>query len=158
MTGSVLALLDKDGWYEQPASLEGDPHWKKHAVNFGSGGAQMHVYDVNGDGLPDVITSLAAHMYGLAWFEQKKDASGEITFEKHLIMGDKPEQNRYGVKFSELHAVALVDMDGDGKKEILWQNSTSGDVTYWKLDGLTVSAAGYLMRAVPTVWQIRAAF
>ena len=127
-------LLDKDGWYEQPATLEGDPHWKKHPYNFGNGGAQMYVYDVNGDGLPDVITSLEAHRFGLAWFEQKRDAaSGEITFEKHLIMGDKPEQNRYGVKFGQLHAVALADMDGDGLLDIVtgkrfWAHGPEGDV------------------------------
>jgi hypothetical protein len=129
-----MDLLDKDGWYEQPASLEGDPHWKRHPFDFASknGGSQMYVYDVNGDGLPDVICSTWAHGYGLAWFEQKKDANGEITFEKHLIMGDKPEQNRYGIKFSQLHAVALADMDGDGVMDIVtgkrfWAHGPAGD-------------------------------
>src|SRR5205085_1685872 len=28
-------ILEKDGWWEQPASLIGDPIWKKHPVNFG---------------------------------------------------------------------------------------------------------------------------
>lgn len=129
-----IDLLDKEGWYEQPASLEGDPHWKKHPYDFGrNGGSQMYVYDVNGDGLPDVIASTWAHGYGLAWFGQKKDDKGEITFEKHLIMGDKPEQNRYGVKFSQLHAVALADMDGDGLMDIVtgkrfWAHGPTGDV------------------------------
>src|SRR3954470_3420826 len=54
-------LLEKDGWWEQPKSLEGDPEWKKHPVNFGSGGAHMYAYDVDGDGDNDVITSLEAH-------------------------------------------------------------------------------------------------
>ena len=30
----------------------------------------MYAYDVNGDGLNDVITSIEAHGYGLAWYEQ----------------------------------------------------------------------------------------
>jgi len=29
----------------------------------------MFAYDVNGDGLNDVITSINAHGYGLAWYE-----------------------------------------------------------------------------------------
>ena len=33
-------------------------------------------------------------------------------------MGKEPE-NKYGVKFSELHAIDLVDMDGDGLKDIV---------------------------------------
>jgi hypothetical protein len=128
-----MDLLDKDGWYEQPTSLEGDPHWKRHPAHFGDGGAQMLVCDVNGDGLPDVITSIRAHEYGLAWFEQKKGADGgEPTFEKHLIMGETPAENRYGVKFSQMHALALADMDGDGLMDIVtgkrfWAHGPGGD-------------------------------
>ena len=73
----------------------------------------MYAYDVDGDGDSDVITGLGAHDYGLAWFEQVKDG-GRITFKRHLIMGAKPEESRYGVAFSELHAVDLFDVDGDG--------------------------------------------
>ncbi len=55
----------------------------------------MHVYDVNGDGKADVITSLNAHGYGLAWYEQTtKD--GEISFIKHVILTDKPDLKRAG--------------------------------------------------------------
>ena len=79
----------------------------------------MFAYDVNGDGKNDVITSLHAHGYGLVWFEQKRDEAGEITFEKHLIMGQKPEENAQGVHFSQLHAIALTDINGDGLKDIV---------------------------------------
>lgn len=111
-------VLEKGGWWEQPPSLKGDPLWKDHAFDFGPGGAQMHVYDVNGDGLNDVITSLIAHGFGLAWFEQIKQA-GQTTFRQHTIMNKEPRENRYGLKFSMLHAVELVDMDGDGLKDIV---------------------------------------
>jgi len=36
-----LDLLEKNGWWEQPASLAGDPVWKFHDQPFGEGGAQM---------------------------------------------------------------------------------------------------------------------
>jgi hypothetical protein len=135
-----MDLLEKDGWFEQPASLAGDPEWVPHDVAFaGPGGAQMYAYDVNGDGRNDVITSLAAHGFGLAWYEQQGDGS----FQQHLIMGQKPEENAYGVKFSELHAIDLVDMNGDGIKDIVtgkrfWSHGRIGDpdrndeaVLYW---------------------------
>src|SRR5712672_633409 len=72
-------ILEKDGWWEQPASVNGDPVWVKHPFPFAKAAAQMLVYDVNGDGLNDVITSLDAHGYGLAWFEQIKE-DGKINF------------------------------------------------------------------------------
>ena len=125
-------IIEKDGWWEQPASLANDPLWIKHPVAFGKGGAQMVVYDVNGDGLNDVITSLEAHFYGLAWFEQVKE-NGAITFREHIIMNKEASENRYGVKFSEGHSLDLIDMDGDGLKDIVtgkrfWAHGSHGDV------------------------------
>ena len=136
-------LLEKNGWWEQPASLEGDPLWKHHSFEFSKpGGAQMYAYDVDGDRDNDVITSLEAHGYGLAWFEHVKEGD-KITFKKHLIMGKEPSENKYGIKFSQLHAVDLVDMDNDGIKDIItgkrwWAHGPKGDaepnaaaVSYW---------------------------
>jgi len=138
-----MDLLEKTGWWEQPASLDGDPQWKKHDFAFATfGGAQMFAYDVDGDGLNDVITSLHAHGYGLAWYKQvRKD--GQITFERRLIMGETPQDNPYGVKFSQIHALELLDIDGDGLKDIVtgkrwWAHGPKGDaepdapaVVYW---------------------------
>jgi len=42
-------IVEANGWWEQPKSLEGDPLWTFHAQKFGGGGAQMYVYDVNGE-------------------------------------------------------------------------------------------------------------
>jgi len=74
----------------------------------------MGVYDVNGDGLNDVVTSLNAHGFGLAWFEQKRDSSGDITFARHMIADDYSTTNAGGVTFSELHGATSADLDGDG--------------------------------------------
>ncbi len=137
-----MDLLEKDGWWEQPASLAGDPVWKHHPVTFGTGGAQMYAYDVNGDGLNDVISSLAGHGYGLAWFEQYREGS-EIKFKEHIFVNKLPTENKYGVHFSQLHGIDLVDMDGDGLKDIVtgkrfWAHGPAGDpepnstpVLYW---------------------------
>ena len=137
-----MDLIEKDGWWEQPASLAGDPVWAFHKAAFGGGGAQMYACDVNGDGLNDIITSLAAHAFGLSWFEQIREG-GESQFREHLLMGKEPRENKYGVKFSEPHAIDLVDMDGDGLKDIVtgkrfWSHGRVGDpdrndaaVLYW---------------------------
>ncbi len=135
-------LFVANGWWEQPTSIAIDSEWAFHPAEFGFGGAQMYAYDVNGDGLNDVITSLKAHEYGLAWFEQYREGN-EIKFRQHLIMGSEPKDNRYGLKFSQLHALDLVDMDGDGLKDFVtgkrfWAHGPGGDaepaapaVVYW---------------------------
>jgi hypothetical protein len=137
-----MDLLEAGGWWEHPASLEGNPVWKRHEFPFGLGGAQMFAYDVNGNGLNDVITSLVAHGFGLAWYEQTRQNS-QISFNEHIFMNKEPSENRYGVKFSQLHAIDLVDMDGDGLKDIItgkrfWAHGPKGDpepnapaVLYW---------------------------
>ena len=127
-------ILEKDGWWEQPASLAGDPAWKKHAVAFapGRGGAQMYVYDVNGDGRGDVITCRDAHGYGLSWFEQTRASDGAIAFREHAITSTKAEEKIGGVQFSQPHAIALIDVDGDGLNDIVtgkrwWAHGPRGD-------------------------------
>jgi len=134
-----MDLIEAHGWWEQPASLAGDPMWVKHDADLGGGGAQMYVYDVNGDGRADIITSLSAHGYGLAWFEQGADGK----FTKHVIMNKEPSESPYGLKITEMHAIDLIDMDGDGIKDIVtgkryWAHGPKGDpeaeaapVLYW---------------------------
>jgi hypothetical protein len=171
-------VLEPDGWWQQPASLSGDPVWTFHKWPFlqdrsafmakltsteplagdemntfmkysrwpyTMAGAQMYAFDVNGDGRPDVISSLDAHGYGLAWFEQlpSKSAQGEIQFKPHFIMPPGPDPSA-SVNFTQLHAVDLVDMDGDGLKDIVtgkrfWAHGPDGPdpetrspaVLYW---------------------------
>ncbi len=73
----------------------------------------MVVFDVNGDRLNDVVAGLNAHGFGLAWFEQKRDASGQITFERHMIIDDFSTKNTGGVTITEMHGATMADIDGD---------------------------------------------
>ena len=104
----------------------------------------MYAYDVNGDGLNDIITALNAHGWGLSWFEQVRDSQGAIDFKEHVIMAKEEHGtgNRFNVQFSQLHALDLVDVDGDGLRDLVtgktWLAHDYGDegldqpaVLYW---------------------------
>ena len=120
-------IVSPFGWWEQPPKGTPEGLWKYHPVAFGRwpragggvGGAEMGVYDVNGDGLNDVVTSMEAHGWGLAWYEQKRDASGTISFTEHMIMDDLSKKNPGNVTFSELHALTIGDVDGDGIPDVI---------------------------------------
>lgn len=112
-------LLLQAGWLEQPPSLVGDPAWVPHPFRFGNGqgGAQMFAYDVDGDGDQDVITSINAHAYGLSWFEHVV-VGNQITFVEHVVQQPYPDPLDPH-QLSQLHALSLVDVDGDGLRDIV---------------------------------------
>jgi hypothetical protein len=116
-----MDFINTYGWWEQPAPGSGQKLWTYHPQAFGrwgasqggAGGAELAVYDVNGDGLPDVVGPMEGHGYGLAWWEQKRD-NGKITFVTHVIMDNFLTKNAGDVTFTEPHAAAFADMNGDG--------------------------------------------
>ena len=100
-------IITPRGWFEAPP----DPRsgsWTFHPeFDLGATGF-IFVEDVNRDGVPDLVTSLG-HEYGIFWYEQTRDASGNRTWQKHLIDDG----------FSQAHAMTLVDLNGDGRRDIV---------------------------------------
>lgn len=98
-------IVRPDGWFEAPADIR-KGKWKEHSLKLGSleegksdHTPQILVYDVDGDGLNDIITS-SAHKYGLFWYQQSRNG----LWQRHLI--DK--------SWSQVHSLSLVDLDQDG--------------------------------------------
>lgn len=109
------------GWFEQPPKGS-TALWTYHPAELGrnnTGGAEMGVYDVNGDGLTDVVTALEAHGFGLAWYEQKRDAAGNRTFVPHMIMDTPIDNNAGGVFFTQPHGTGFADINMDGVQDFI---------------------------------------
>jgi hypothetical protein len=65
-------------------------------------------YDVNGDGLMDIIAG-AGHNYGLFWYEQGRGENGSRTWIRHVI----------DAAWSQYHDMQLADIDNDGELELV---------------------------------------
>jgi hypothetical protein len=138
-----IDILEAGAWWEQPATVKAGEPWIKHPFKFADAAAQMYVYDVDGDGLNDVITAWHCHQYGLVWHKQTKNEKGEIGFQQQVILSPQPDLNSDALRISQLHGIELVDMNGDGLKDILtgkrfWAHGPKGDkepdapaVVYW---------------------------
>jgi len=102
-------LLFGNGWYERPAKDAMTTKWILHEDwKWQHASCPMIVTDLNDDGRNDIIYG-NGHDYGLYWMEQLKPVDGKTNWERHEI--DK--------SWSQAHALAWVDLDGDGKQELI---------------------------------------
>jgi hypothetical protein len=99
-------ILTPHGWFQQ---IDADAdRWQWHADwDLADTGFPILGYDVNHDGKLDLIYG-QGHGYGLYWLEQ----AGTIA---------SPQWIRHTIdeSFSQSHALALVDLDGDGVPELV---------------------------------------
>ena len=80
----------------------------------------MYAVDMDGDGLTDVVSADWAHGVGLYWYKQ----GANLQFTKFQFMGDSahdnlPDFTKWGAGFTEPHALQVVDMDGDGRPDVI---------------------------------------
>ena len=73
----------------------------------------MLVFDIDGDGDQDVVSSTAAHSWGLAWFENEK-REGRVHFKKHVLIPEDKSPGVGGITFTQAHSLVSGDFNGDG--------------------------------------------
>ena len=99
-------ILTPHGWFEQ-VDADNDK-WTWHGDwELGDTGFPILGYDVNHDGKLDLIYG-QGHGYGLYWLEQAGTTAAPRWI-RHTI----------DESFSQSHALALVDLDGDGTPELV---------------------------------------
>jgi FG-GAP-like repeat len=103
-------VLTEIGWYERPP---GDPFaapWAFHSETaLPHPSCPFVVKDLNRDGRLDIIFG-RGHDVGLYWHEQlAPKADGATQWKQHTI----------DESWSQAHALALADLDGDGEEEVV---------------------------------------
>lgn len=120
--------------YGAPFATVSDTHWTIAGVA-----------DVNGDGRADLL-----------W---QNTQTGQVLF---WLMGGAggTQVLSYGSPFatvSDTHwrVAGMADMDGDGHPDLLWENTQTGQLLVWYMNGSTVVSYGNPFAAVSdTHWQV----
>lgn len=115
-------VITPTGWWEQPATVDKKP-WPAHPGRISDDCAQMHVFDVDGDGKNDVLSS-SAHFYGIWCQQQVAGENGETSFVTRSLFPDL---------ISQTHSLQFKDINGDGLKDLItgkrwWAHGREGDV------------------------------
>ncbi|WP_226632011.1 FG-GAP repeat domain-containing protein [Novosphingobium profundi] len=108
-------IASSTGWWRAPHTPGGT--WTFHPQDFGFG-AQMPIVDINADGRNDVVSIEHAHRWGLGWFEAMPDTGDAPRFTRHTVLGSAAHPDRPRL-FSQAHALAVADIDGDGLTDIV---------------------------------------
>ncbi len=117
-----LDVIVKEGWWKQPPEgRNAKQPWTFHPANLGEDCADMYAHDVNGDGLIDIISS-SAHRRGV-WWHERLESNQQSQFKRNDIT----------TIFTQTHAMHFVDINGDGKKNVVtgkrwWAHGAKGDV------------------------------
>ena len=135
-------ILTPYGWFK---NIDADQDkWEWHGEwHLGDAGFPIIGYDVNHDGKTDIIYG-QGHSYGLYWLEQQGEGAAR-HWVKHVI----------DESYSQIHALKMVDIDGDGEPELIagkrYRGHSGNDpgsydpltIYYYKLDRSTAHFTRY---------------
>ncbi|KJU86331.1 FG-GAP repeat-containing protein [Candidatus Magnetobacterium bavaricum] len=65
------------------------------------------------------------------------------------------EHKKVTIEFSFPRSIQY-DFDGDGTSDVIWRNSTNGDVYIWLMNGKNIKGGGYVVQNTGLDWDIKA--
>ncbi|MBN1917717.1 MAG: FG-GAP repeat protein [Verrucomicrobia bacterium] len=114
-------------------------------VNPDSGWVIEGVGDFDGDGRSDVLWRNTTTGQVAAWLLR------DLRIRRAGVVAAVDPASGWAIR-------AVGDFNGDGKADVLWRNTATGDVAIWRLDGITFKG-GFLVRRVDPAsgWTIQGA-
>ncbi len=119
--------------------MDGQYRWKTGAITTLTNYTVLAALDLNGDHTLDILARNSSnYAVGFLLDGLSVSASGQIT-------GVGAVTPAWVVQMS-------ADLNGDGKEDVIWRDSVSGNVTGWLMDGLTRLSGGLIQAGIPTSW------
>ncbi len=107
-------------WYEAPDDPTGS--WTKHNIDTSlDGAAGVYVYDIDGDGNPDVFAT-GKSADDVVWYEAPDDPTGSWT--KHNI----------DTELATADGIYVYDIDGDGTPDVVAAEYYADDVVWCRIE------------------------
>jgi hypothetical protein len=119
--GRADVFVDAGYWLQPADARTRTEPWPFTAVALSAPCAQMHVLDLDGDGIGDVISS-SAHARGVWWHRQTVGKDGVRAFATADICKE----------ITQTHSLCVADIDGDGSADLItgkrfWAHGPTGD-------------------------------
>jgi hypothetical protein len=119
-----------------PSATLADANWKARSVG-----------DFNGDGRPDIVFHHQTADTIVLWLMNGTTVTQSVGTSSPTVNADV------------WRIAATADLNGDGKDDLIWQDSVNGYLASWYLNGPTVLASVSLVpyQLIDVAWQLQAA-
>jgi hypothetical protein len=133
-------------WYLNGLTIQGsgnlpmmaDQTWKVVGVG-----------DYNGDGWVDILWRNSVTQQNYVWYVSEMTLVGADTLEAmpnaDWLMFDRGETNR---------STSGSDFDGDGQTDLVWRNTSTGEMSLWLMDGVNRKGAAIPLGTVDPLWKL----
>ncbi|MCL4504354.1 MAG: PKD domain-containing protein [Deltaproteobacteria bacterium] len=116
-------------WYMNGVTLTGTASLP--SVDPASGWQIVGVADFNADGKPDLLWRNGLTGQNALWY------MNGVTLTGTAFLPSLPPNSGWQI-------VGVADFNGDGKPDLLWRNSLSGQNGFWYMDGVTLSGSAFI--------------